>query len=305
MTAPSPSKSTAYTWLLSIIPLWLLISAGAALVYFLQQKPKEQELENTRFAQKVSPEMIADDLKKITEFIGERNTSNPTTRQHLSRISSMVQGSLGPSNAGYPIKLHRTSGEHPIIEANLKGTQSDAPSIWILCSMDSPRGSSGIECNATGLAATMAAAQKLTNERFTKNIHFLFIPYANDPLSPRQEISSTLQTLIPKNAHLFYVEAMGQQTELWLSSNQPDAFPPQWLAGLGSRKDLTGLPSHPDLAYDSLINAGFPTLIRISTRFPLNPSESDHAPPSATIVAAATGRLIDFITRCAISNTQP
>ena len=93
----SEKKSRIVPWLLVILPLWLLVSAGFALVkYFKDEKAGAAE-EAKRFAKSVSSSSIADDLRKTIEVIGERHTGSP---EKLSATASMIAGSLGPSNTG-------------------------------------------------------------------------------------------------------------------------------------------------------------------------------------------------------------
>ena len=60
----------------------------------------------------------------------------------------------------------------------------------MLTSYDSRAGSPGAEANATGLAATLAAAQALAGDKPEVNVHFVFLPHANDPESPVLETAA-------------------------------------------------------------------------------------------------------------------
>ena len=52
----------------------------------------------------------------------------------------------------------------PLIHVTLRGKNPDSPAVWVLTSYDSRPGSPGVEANATGLAATLAAAQALAGD---------------------------------------------------------------------------------------------------------------------------------------------
>jgi PAS domain-containing protein len=59
------------------------------------------------------------------------------------------------------VKKTRGPAEWPILQVTIKGQKTDHPPVWVLTSYDSRAGSRGAEANATGLAATLAAAQAL------------------------------------------------------------------------------------------------------------------------------------------------
>ena len=170
--------------LLVLLPLWLVASGGGALWYYFHREKKQALVEQERFAQNVSTPLLADDLRKIVEVIGERNASSETAAANLSRTASMIEGLLGPSNTGYAVRQTKGPADWPLLQVTLTGKNPDAPAVWVLTSYDSRAGSRGAEANATGLAATLAAAQALARDKPEVSIHFVFLPHANDPESP-------------------------------------------------------------------------------------------------------------------------
>ncbi len=78
--------------LLVVLPVWLIASAAFALVKYFQNEKAGERAAEQRFSQSVSSERIADDLRKIVELVGERNTATPGK---LAATSSMIQGLLG------------------------------------------------------------------------------------------------------------------------------------------------------------------------------------------------------------------
>ena len=142
------------TFLLVLLPLWLVASGGGALWYYFQREKKQALVEQERFAQAVSVPLLADDLRKIVEVIGERNASSETAASNLSRTASMIEGLLGPSNTGYTVQKINGPGKWPLLQVTLAGKNPAAPAVWVLTSYDSRVGSRGAEANASGLAAT-------------------------------------------------------------------------------------------------------------------------------------------------------
>ena len=296
------ARSGWVTLLLVLLPLWLFASGGVALWYYFHREKKLAQVEEERFVQAVSTPLLTDDLRKIVEVIGERNGSSETTAANLSRMASMIDGLLGPSNTGYPVKRQNGPAEWPLLQVTVTGKDEKAPAVWIVTSYDSRAGSRGAEANGTGLAATLAAAQALAGDKPDMAIHFIFLPHANDPESPLIETASKFSELVKSTGGakaVLAVESMGAGEMLWLSSREAAASPLNLVAGLGNvhgAEDVC-LGDDTDLA-STLFEMNLPT-VRVSTRPHVTADEADEKLPFAPTVAASTGRLIELIRRCA------
>lgn len=290
-------KSRIVPWLLVILPAWLIFSAAFALVkYFRDEKTSAIE-EAQRFAQSVSTESIADDLNKLVNVIGERNTDKP---DKLSATASMIRGVLGPSNTGYEVKAINGPGLFSVLHVTIPSVKADAAPLWILTSYDSPLGSRGAERNATGLAATLASAQALAGDKPACPIHFLFLPHANESEAPVLEtalIASKLISTSPTPKAILCIETMGDAEILILSSRDTTALPKVDFADLGKilGAEVTCLGEDSDLA--SILFEMDRPAVRVATRAMLLPDEADEKLPFAPTLAAATGRLIELVRR--------
>lgn len=298
MSEPLPRRPRWVTVLLIVLPAWLITSGAAALWYYFQLEEKQALVQQERFAQAVSTPLLADDLRKIVEIIGERNPSSESAAEGLSRTASMIEGLLGPSNTGYAVRRHTGPAQWPLLQVTLAGKIPTAPPIWVITSYDSRPGSRGAEANASGLAATLAAAQALATDKPGPAIHFVFLPHSNDPTSPLPETAQTFAQIANAAgppAAVLCIEAMGADTTLWLTSPDVSASPLELAAGLG--KVYPTADGATDLA-SRLFEIGLPT-VRVATRPPVTAGEEDDRLPFAPTVAAATGRLLDLIRRCA------
>lgn len=281
--------------LLIILPTWLIASGAYALVKYFSNEKTAAVQEAQRFAQRVSTDSLADDLNKIINVIGERNTAKP---DKLSATASMIRGLLGPGNTGYEVKALAGPAEFPILHITLPSLKADAAPLWIVTSYDSPPGSKGAERNATGLVATLAAAQALADEKPARPLHFLFLPHANDPDSPITETALTASQLIGSSPQaILCIEAMGDAETLILSSRDTKALPEFPYADLGKAlgAEVICLGDDFDLA-STFFEMGLPA-IRVATRPMLLPDEKDEKPPFAPTIAASAGRLIELIGR--------
>ncbi|GAA5119841.1 hypothetical protein JIN84_21210 [Luteolibacter yonseiensis] len=295
-------RPVAVTLFLVLLPVWLLASGGGALWYYFHREKKEAQVEQERFVKAVSSELIADDLKKFVEVIGERNTSSETAAAALSRTSSMIEGLLGPSNTGYTVKKHRGPADWPLLQVTIQGQKSDRPPVWVLTSYDSRAGSRGAEANATGLASTLAAAQATARDKPLSPIHFLFLPHVNDSESPVLETAAKLHEVIKAAGAphaVLCVEAMGSGESLWLTSRDVSAAPLALVSGLGSvyGAEVVCLGDDTDLA-STLFEMDLPA-VRVATRAMPTADDKDDKLPFAPTVAASTGRLIELVRRCA------
>jgi hypothetical protein len=294
-------KSRIVPWLLVILPLWLLVSAGFALVKYFKDEKADAAKEEQRFVRSVSSESIADDLRKTIDVIGERNTGTP---EKLSAMASMIAGSLGPSNTGYDVKQIEGPTGFPILMVEVQSKNRDASPVWLLTSYDSPQGSRGAEKNASGVAATLAAAQALANSSPAHPIRFLFLPHANEPDAPIIETALIVANLIkaaPNPKAILCIEAMGEAETLILTSRDTTAILPVEFQDLGKAlgAEVICLGDDFDLA-SSLFEMNLPA-IRVATRPTLLPQEKDDNIPFAPTAAASAGRLVELTRRLAKS----
>lgn len=288
--------------LLVALPAWLLVSGAAGVWYFLHREKQAEVRGQQRFARTVSESSLADDLRKLTDFIGERHTASADGATGLTRSAAMIEGLLGPSNTGYAVRRVRGPDKWPLLHVPLSGGESKAAALWVVASYDSRPGSPGVEANATGLVAAIAAAQAMADDGIVLPVHFVFIPHANDPGAPVAETVAMLGELVRVSGPagmVLYVEAMGGGAELWFSARDASVIPLDHVRGLGLVRDdgraASGTPA--DLA-GMLADAGLPA-IRVATGPPVAADDPDDRQPAPTVLASAAGRLVELIRRCA------
>jgi hypothetical protein len=281
--------------LLVVLPAWFIASAAFALVkYFRNEKTAAIE-EAQRFAQNVSASSLEDDLNKIVNVIGERNSGTPGK---LSATASMIRGVLGPSNTGYEVKSVTGPGVFPILKVTIPSPNDAAAPLWVLTSYDSPTGSRGAERNATGLAATLATAQALAGDKPARPIHFLFLPHVNESDAPVVETALAASKLIDSSPKaVLCIEAMGDAETLIFSSRDTTALPPVEFADLGKilGAEVVCIGEDSDLA--SILFEMDRPAVRVATRPMHLPDETDDKLPFAPTLAASTGRLIELVRR--------
>jgi hypothetical protein len=297
----SNKRSILFPLLLALIPLWLVASGIGAMWYYFHREKTDALIEQARFPQAVSATLMNDDLRKIVDVIGERNNSSKQAAANLSRTSAMIEGLLGPSNTGYTVKTHKGPANWPLLQVTVTGKKPDAPALWVVTSYDSCVGSRGVEANATGLAATLAAAQSLASDKPECNIQFIFLPHVNDTDSQVRETALELTQLVTEAGgakSILCVESMGAGKTLWLSSRDTTAAPLNLIYKLGKvhGADDICLGDDTDLT-STLFEMNLPA-VRVSTRAHVAESEPDDKLPASGTLAASTGRLIELIHRC-------
>ncbi len=204
MNSPSVAQKRL-AWLLWGVPLWLAVSAGLGLWYYYHREKMRSQEEQERFAQSVSVESIADDLHKIVEVIGERNTTSEKASANLTRTASMVEGLLGPSNIGYVVNRIPGPARWPVLQVSVRGKDDSAPTVWVITSYDSKPGSSA--GNANGLAGSLAAAQAMAGDKPKARVDFIFIPHAEDTRAPLDSELTKLSTLRDKPGPAWFVSS--------------------------------------------------------------------------------------------------
>jgi hypothetical protein len=301
MTAPN-ARPLWFSLVLVLLPLWLIASGGAAMWYYFHREKAEARVEQERFVQTVSIPRLKDDLQKFVTVIGERNASSEAAATGLSRTASMIAGLLGPTNTGYAVTSIPGPAEWPMLQVSLAGNDPEAAPVWVVTSYDSRQGSPGAEANATGLAATVAAAQALAHDHPARSIHFVFLPHVNDTESPVLETAVKFRGIVLTGTSphtVLCVEAMGAGEALWLTSRDVSAVPIGKIDSLGAvyGAEVVCLADDVDLA-SMLFEMDLPA-VRVATRAQLTPDDGDNRLPFAPTVAASTGRLIALIRRCA------
>lgn len=270
--------------------------------YYFHQERKSELLEQERFATTVSEASLQDDLRKIVEIIGERNGSSEKAAANLGRMAAMIEGTLGPANTGYTVRRMAGPAEWPLLQVTLRGSGDkdsvDNP-VWVISSYDSRPGSPGVEANGTGVAAALAAAQALAEEKPVNSVHFLFIPHSNDADAPIVETATQVKALVADSRQILCVESMGAGESLWLTSRDVSAQPLEKVSGLGKVRgsEVVCLGEDQDLA-SVLFELNIPA-VRVATRPMLLPDESDASIGDPVLLSASTGRLVELIRRCA------
>ena len=298
--SPQPGRPKWLTLTLVLLPLWLIVSAGFAVHRRVTSEAGENQRPRNQFSRSISSKEIGDDLRKLTAWIGERHPSGDGPAKNLTRTAAWIEGLLGPTNTGYVIVKKQGPSQWPILMAELPAKNPKKPALWVVSTYDSRAGSKGIEANATGIVATIAAARAIAGSEMHSDIRFAFLPHFNDSNSPRTETAALLQKLIAQYAQpqvVLCVEAMGAQAALLASS--PDAAL------------LASLPLH-DLAAaleadsgsnnlsEMLFELGLPAA-RIASRPPIAIDERDDRMPSEETIAQTAMHLTELIKRCANS----
>lgn len=302
MSRPAAKRPRRVVALLVLLPFWLVASGAAALWYYQHRENRDTAEASERFARSISGPMLADDLRKLVTIVGERHPGTPDTAHALTRTVSMIEGLLGPGNTGYQVSRINGPADWPLLTVTISGKSTTKPPVWVVTSIDSRPGTPGVEANATGLAATLAAAQALAGDQPHAAIHFAFLPHANDLESPVVNAASVLASRIAKStppAAVLCIEAMGAAESLVLSSRDTDAAPLALATGLGTVRNTETICLTDDTDLASILFEMNLPAVRVATRPALSPDEPDTRLPATDTLAASTGRLVELIRRCA------
>jgi hypothetical protein len=296
-----PTLQRRIALLLWLVPLGLVFTSGLGLWLHFKGKAAAARVEQARFSTSISADLLRDDMGKMLGFVGERHVSSPDGIQGLNRAAAMIEGSLGPANAGY--KIESISGPEvgenrwPILLATLRGSDEKAPPLWVVTPYDSRPGSPGAEANASGIVSVMAAAHALANSSPKRTVHFAFAPHAYDAEAPVMEVQEQLRQRIGKASTVLVVEAMGAAEKLMISSRDAGNAALQKTAGLGEVVGAEAICLEDDFDLSATLFELELPAARISTRPVVKADEADTTAPDPAIHAAATRALVTLIER--------
>jgi len=296
-----PTRQRSIALLLWLVPLGLVFTSGVGLWLHFKGKAAAEQVEQARFTTAIHADLLRDDMGKMLNFVGERHASSPTGIQGLNRAAAMIEGSLGPANAGY--KIEGISGPEvrenrwPILIATLRGSNDKSAPLWIVAPYDSRPGSPGAEANASGIVSVMAAAHALANSSPKRTIHFAFVPHAYDAEAPVMEVQGQLAQRVGKASTVLAVEAMGGAGKLMISSLDGGNAALQQVSGLGEVVGAEAICLEDDFDLSATLFELELPAVRVATRPVVKAEEADNTAPDPAVHAAATRALVTLIER--------
>lgn len=288
--------------LLWLLPLWLLVSSAVGLWLHFGKKERGEEAGGLRFSSEVSAEELADDVSKLLGFVGERHGDDAAGARGLDRAAAMIEGSLGPSNAGYRVERlagpPMPAGRWPILMVKVRGKDDDAPALWVVAGYDSRPGKVGAEANASGVASVMAAARAMAEDLPERPVFFAFVPHVHRADEAKIATLRLLRDRIKEAEAVMVVEATGAAEGLQASTSDAGSAILGKLEGLVTAVGMESIRSEGDAADLSavLCELGLPAC-RVSTRGVVGEDEPDDRAPDSAVHAGATTRLVEVIRR--------
>ncbi|HEX5790586.1 MAG TPA: hypothetical protein VFY13_05505, partial [Luteolibacter sp.] len=280
---------------LSLLPLWLILSAGVAIWLSQRNDAKEEKEQQQRFARGMSVENIADDLRKLDSVIGQRHAGDAEALANLNRAASMIDGVLGPSNTGYQVERMAIAGSPPVLRATLHGKEDKLPALWLLCAYDTPADQSGAG-SSHAVAAAIAAAQAMAQDAAPRTLELIFVPHGNAATGSVEACLKPLQVKLERPSMVICLGDFSHGADLLVESGSESRPLLDALSGLGQWRAPNGESSRLVSACSS---AGLP-VIEVRSHA-ANPARSE-APPAETLAVSA-GKLVEWLRRC--SNIPP
>lgn len=289
--------------LLVLLPVWLLVSGVVAVWWRIRQGEHGEAEQQALYPSNVNAAELAEDVRKIAFVVGPRGTADEAAGRGLDRVAALIEGSLGPSNTGYQVR--RSAGPPgggrawPLIEVMRAGREPKLPAVWVLCGYDAPAGRRGIEWNATGVAAAMAAARELVGDELRRTVRFLFLPHVFDDNAPLLETAAAAVARIESGGggwQVLCVDGMGRSDQLVVGTRDTGSQVVESMAGLGKvvGADALCLQDDFDLA-STLFESGLPAA-RVAS-FVEPGGEASGSLPDPQVLAGSSGRLVELLRR--------
>ncbi|GAA5483541.1 hypothetical protein [Haloferula sargassicola] len=184
-----------------------------------------EKVEVHRFTLPIEAESLAADLEKIRRFATPRHLGSPAGELGLTRMAAMIEGTLGPSNAGYEIQRlpGAAQGEWPILIASLEGGEGQA--LWVATGYDLEPGSE----DHSGVATLMAIAGAMAGETPARPVKFCFLPHVRQESPAREETLSRWQRRRAGKGQVLWVESAGLPLEVFAAGET--GLLRQWMQG--------------------------------------------------------------------------
>lgn len=286
--ASPPARPRWTTWLFIGLPVWLVLSAGAAIWWQFRKGPDSDAGKNDRrFTRTVSEKQVAGDLFKLREYMADRNTRAPESAKTLALTAKWIESTLGPSNTGYHFQRTSAPGDAPILRTTLPGKKS-GEDLWLATAYDTPH--QGVK-DSTALATLLAVAAEMAADQPQRSVHFLFLPHGNDLTASSEKslaVAAEEVTKQGKASSLLYLDTIGGPA-LRVAAVSRDDLPPS-----SAMLDLASVDESP-LATDEtpaqLKSHGLPVVKIFS-----GPASSS---PTPAQVARNASALVEFVRRLA------
>jgi hypothetical protein len=295
---PEDSKPRRSRWvvaMLVIFPLWLVVSAIFGLWKYHHDSKKVEVIEPSKFTTPIKAARLADDMRKFVEIIGVRNVTSDEGKRGLKRAASMIQGSLGPGNAGYRVELEKGIGDSgmgwPVIVVTLPG--GGGQPLWVVTGYDTL--GIGVEANSSGVASVLSVARAVAGEKPLRPIKFAFLPHVYDADAPVLPLLDQFSRSMGKPDLVLVVEAMGAKGELLVSSRELEALKRPFFEKWGTIVGAEAICLEDDFDLASALFELNQPAIRVATRRVVTAGEVDDQMPDPAQHAAATRALAELV----------
>ncbi len=174
------------TGLLVALPVWLVLSTAIGLWLWNRARQSDRAIEPAKFATAISAGVLEGDLRKLRDVVGGRGCTTPERAEALLRAAAMIEGSLGPLNAGYRVEMstgpETPNGRFPVIVVELPGGQGGT--VMALVAYDSGLGGEELAADSRRLASMLAVASAVAGESPQRPLRFVFLPHGNEAGAP-------------------------------------------------------------------------------------------------------------------------
>ncbi len=165
---------------------------------------------------------IRDDVRLLSETIGERNTRSSRAFENLTRAAEAIEGRF--RDAELPVRRRPIDELSWNVEAVIRGGRLAEESVVVGAHYDSARRSPGADDNASGVAMLIALAHSLQAMRHERTVRLVAFAAEEPPHASTEAMGSAhyldaLRREGPRVSAMMSVEAVG------VYAKQPHAWP--------------------------------------------------------------------------------
>lgn len=181
-------------------PVGLVVTTAVA--WWQWHGRSQQPEERHRFTLEISRETLSADLEKIRTFASPRHLGSPEGERGLTRMAAMIEGTLGPANAGYEVERlpGAGEGEWPILIFTLGSGK--VPALWVATGYDLKEDSG----DHSGVLMLLSVAGAMSGEEPARPVKFCFLPHAHQKSDAAAETFARLERRMKDEETLVWLE---------------------------------------------------------------------------------------------------
>jgi len=170
-----------YKVLIMILPVGVVIGTIVFMWMYFAKHQEESNEQNVIVATGIRISDLEDMVRKFTVLIGLRTSETEEGRIGLRQAAATIEGRLGPKNLGLMVRKDSGEAAHELLFKSLwvdiRGQERAKEIVFMAVSY----AGEGEVADSNTVATVMMLASSLANEKPSRTIRFVFLPFDRSP----------------------------------------------------------------------------------------------------------------------------